>query len=356
LASSILNSVLFIYNGPINSLTDLKSYLYYTRNFYKVSFIGFNKGDVNFENIEITCLGGDGSGLFNRFKLYLNVFKKINNSNPDIIIIPYFLGCSFIAFMHKKVILDVRSSVIHKKGFVRYIRNSILKIESTLFYKHFVISKDINKYLNLSSDFSEVPLGSESYGFSIKSFDAMRLLYIGTFHLRNLHIFIDALGYSIMHNGVEIEKFSIIGYGSKLEVELILKMIKKWNLSEKVLFIGELRPPFTYDYLKSHNVGISYVPIRDYFYFQPPTKSIEYLISGMPVIATKNILSNNIINGYNGLIIGDSFEDCVEGITKFYNIFSLFNSNKIIANTELNNWEQVVQNYLIPSIEIALNE
>lgn len=245
--------------------------------------------------------------------------------------------------MHKKVILDVRSSIINKRRIVRLIKNHILRIESHFFYKHFVISKEINDFLKLSSNYNIIPLGSNPNGYSLKKFESLKILYIGTFHLRNLHIFIDALGYAYMQKKIDFDYFSIIGFGSSKDIDLISQAIKKWDLENKIKMLGKITPPITYDFLKSHNLGISYVPVNDFFYFQPPTKTLEYLMSGMPVIATNNILSNSLINPINGIIIGDSFDDCVEGISKFYHNFPNYDSNQIIHNTMIYSWEQIIE-------------
>lgn len=258
--------------------------------------------------------------------------------------------------MHKKVILDVRSSIISKHKIVRLLKNYILRLESHFFYRHFVISKEINDFLKLNLNCEIIPLGSNPNGFSLKKFDTLRILYIGTFHLRNLHIFIDALGYAYTQKKIDFEYFSIIGFGSPKDIDLISNAIKKWKLDNKIKMLGKLTSPITYDFLKSHNLGISYVPVTDFFYFQPPTKTIEYLMSGMPVIATNNILSNSLINHLNGVIIGDSFDECVIGISKFYQNFPNYNSNQIIENTKVYSWEQIIERFLFPSIEKIINE
>ena len=51
------------------------------------------------------------------------------------------------------------------------------------------------------------------------------------------------------------------------------------------------------------NVGVSYIPIRDYYQYQPPTKTFEYGLSGLVTIATETKSNQEVINNCNGILI-----------------------------------------------------
>jgi nucleoside-diphosphate-sugar epimerase len=68
-------------------------------------------------------------------------------------------------------------------------------------------------------------------------------------------------------------------------------------------------------YFDIHNIGVSYIPMLKCFDNQPPTKTFEYLLSGMPVIATATNANKDIINDVNGVLINDNSEEVYNGLT-----------------------------------------
>ena len=102
-------------------------------------------------------------------------------------------------------------------------------------------------------------------------------------------------------------------------------------------------------YFEESNVGISFVPCTKYYDCQPPTKTFEYLLYGLPVIATNTTENNIIINSSNGLLIKDSSASFCEAIelliSKSYN-------NSLIQNDSIKySWEKIVEIYFLPLIE-----
>jgi hypothetical protein len=350
--------ILIIFNGPINSITDLKNYIFFSNEIYNIYYIGYNgislSSDV--DNVNIISLDGNGSGFLGRIKLFLRLVKSLSIIKPDVIYIPYFLGCSIFRIFHKKCILDIRSSTIHLSGFIRFVKNRIMLFESLFFKYRFVISAEVNDYIGFVGNYDVVPIGSSAFGYSIKKFNKVSLLYVGTFHLRNLSIFIEAL--SIVYNSTDFDfdKFTIIGFGSEDEISLINYSIEKSNLANKIFFLGEIRPPEIFSYFKNHNVGVSFVPNNAYFYYQPPTKTCEYLMSGMAVMATPNSLNHKLIDSSNGVIFEDTVEGCIKGLEKLYNSLSLYKSASIVDNPNLYTWDKVVNLFFIPSVEKIINE
>jgi len=109
--------------------------------------------------------------------------------------------------------------------------------------------------------------------------------------------------------------------------------------------------------LSKHNVGVSYVPITPYFDVQPPTKTFEYLLAGMPVIATRTKENEKVINEYNGVLIDDTPEDFRNGLALLYERISAnkFTSSRIIESSESYTWERIVRNNFKLYIESLLS-
>lgn len=350
--------IIIIFNGPIISITDLKNYIFFSKEIYSIYYIGNNGSATTsiIDNVNIISLDGNGSGFMGRIKLFLEVLKNLSKIKPDLIYIPYFLGCSMFRIFHKKCILDIRSGTIHLNSFIRFFKNRIMLFESLFFKYRFVISTEVNNFIGFIGNYELVPIGSSPLGYSKKVFDQLSLLYVGTFHLRNLSIFIDALSFVYKNTDFDFDKFTIIGFGSEDEINLINYTIEKSNLTNKIFFLGEIRPPEIYNYFKEHNVGVSFVPNNVFFYNQPPTKTYEYLMSGMAVMATPNSLNHILLDKSNGVIFEDTVEGCVWGLKKLYNSLSLYNSDSIVDNPNLYTWKKVVDLFFIPSVEKIINE
>jgi glycosyltransferase involved in cell wall biosynthesis len=103
------------------------------------------------------------------------------------------------------------------------------------------------------------------------------------------------------------------------------------------------------------NIGLSYIPITKYFDYQPPTKTYEYLLSGIPVIATNTNENKKIINNNNGILINDDIESIRKGFYIMYNNLSIYKSDEIRKSCLKFTWENIINNQLIPKINHILS-
>ena len=93
---------------------------------------------------------------------------------------------------------------------------------------------------------------------------------------------------------------------------------------------------------------MSYIPLTQYFNFQPPTKTFEYLSSGMITIATSTAENISVINERNGILIRDNEDSLFEGLRILYNNKNNYNSFQIQDNSSQYSWENIVFNNLLP--------
>jgi glycosyltransferase involved in cell wall biosynthesis len=140
--------------------------------------------------------------------------------------------------------------------------------------------------------------------------------------------------------------YTIIGDGPKNESDELKELIEKLNLKEFVTIIGKLLHCQLKEYFDRSNIGVSYIPLRTYFDKQPPTKTFEYLLSGMPVIATKTTANSKIINPETGVLIGDRPIDFHEGLITLYRNRNHYDSQKIRKLNLKHTWENIVRNNL----------
>ena len=95
-----------------------------------------------------------------------------------------------------------------------------------------------------------------------------------------------------------------------------------------------------------------------YFDNQPPTKTYEYLVSGLPVIATGTKENAKILNDSCGVLIDDNEVSFALGLQAIVSKRKTFNSAKIRNMYQENLWENIVNNNLKNYIEelIRTNE
>ena len=111
------------------------------------------------------------------------------------------------------------------------------------------------------------------------------------------------------------------------------------------------------EYLGIADIGISYIPINEFFDRQPALKTLEYLAGGLPVIAT-NTAGNRLFikHGYNGLLTGDDEDGLAQAIE------SLAADRKLREELACNSrgsvkdfdWTQIVKGQLLPVYETVL--
>uniref|UniRef100_UPI004047FBB1 glycosyltransferase n=1 Tax=Algoriphagus sp. TaxID=1872435 RepID=UPI004047FBB1 len=264
--------------------------------------------------------------------------------------INYFLGCSFLNLFTKgKIIVDIRSGYIHKNNFKRFFFNSLLLLEVSSFKNITVISKNLSKHLNLPKRAHHIPLGSPSFSKLEKKYESFKLLYVGTFYQRNLHQAIKGFSkfYFEYKDLIKIE-MNLIGVGNYADIHLINNTISELGVGHVVKYLGEIRYPELNKYFEYHNIGLSYIPLTQYFNFQPPTKTFEYLSSGMITIATSTVENISVINESNGILIRDNEDSLFEGLKFLYNNKNKYNSFRIQDNSRQYSWENIVFNNLLP--------
>lgn len=319
---------------------------------YIVTYFGFDEGHhgLNSDNINIIHIDRRGNYISDKICFILTLKNHIKTNKYDCFFVNYFLGCSFVnLFLRKKTVVDIRTGNIHKNWFKRYIFNLILLWEVCVFKNVTVISKSLSLHLKLPLRAHIVPLGSPLFPKWDKKFDSFRILYVGTFHQRNIQEAI--IGFSKFYfefkDLIYIE-WSIIGTGSPEEIKLIDDLIFDLGLRHVVKYLGVIRYPELNDYFEENNIGVSFIPITEYFNYQPPTKTFEYLSSGMITLATSTLENSLVVEESNGVLIRDNKDGVYDGFKYIYQNRDRFNSLEIQNKVQQFSWNNIVYNNLIP--------
>jgi glycosyltransferase involved in cell wall biosynthesis len=335
----ILNQEQFGYNPA--------TYYYckYLRNRYSITYIGKDHGleTIDMSEVEIVNINNK-----NRLLRIVNLIKEVlkhTSSNKTIIFIKYFrVVCTFVRILrpNNPQIIDIRSSSIEPSMFRRFFEDMLLKTETTFFKNITVISYSLAQRLKLQSRCSILPLGAEALSKDNKTFDKLKLLYVGTLHNRNIHKSIEGFAKFYKTNKkAHNSTFTIIGAGLGTEVEQLKNLVKELKLQGAVHILGRVPHNQIQQYFDIHNIGVSYIPLTPYYDVQPPTKTFEYLLSGLAVIATETYENKLIIDQTNGILIGDSAEDFYRGLEEIKSQLQHFNSETIRNQSLKYEWQNI---------------
>ena len=114
------------------------------------------------------------------------------------------------------------------------------------------------------------------------------------------------------------------------------------GIADKVTLHGYIQHSRLNDFLDKCNVGVSFVPITEYYDFQPATKSYEYILAGLYTIATGTYCNKEIINASNGVIIDDTPEAFASAVLRTYNNLGEIQKADIQLTLSDYTWKNIV--------------
>lgn len=357
--SSLRKNILIIHPGPLGNHTGTYYFCLLLKEKYNVTYVGIDegKGFKIIEGINQIHLRVKKNRLLRKFEYFKLVNLYLNKSEYNFVLINYFPLCSIInLFTKSKLVVEIRTSYLFNSFLKRTSYNLLLSLEARFFSGIITLSENLKNYLNLPNRTHIVPLGGPLFQKINKDFNTLNFLYVGTFHKRNITKTIIAF-----KNFLELSRptiaiqYHIIGFGSEIDILDIKETIKNNNLESWVHFHGEIRYPELTNYFNDCNVGISYIPLNSFFQSQPPTKTYEYLLSGMAVLATCTDENKLVIDSSNGALSDDTIKGVESAFNYIYiNRFS-FNSLLIQENSFKYSWNYITDSILIPYIESFKN-
>lgn len=250
----------------------------------------------------------------------------------------------------KKMHLDIRTLCVDENKEIRDYQDSLLRKSALAFDSVSAISKGVIKRLGINKKVFTLPLGADIISKTAKDFSTLRLLYIGT--MTNRHIPQTIKGIQLFvkkHPQIKITYDIIGGDNGEGELAKVKASVKEAQLESIIIVHGPILHSKLKPFLDGCNIGICYVPITDYYQYQPPTKTFEYAFSGLATIATSTYANEEIINDKNGVLIKDTPESFCSGIENV--LTKNFNSDDIRKSVKDYSWTNVVRDYLIPIIE-----
>jgi len=348
--------LLIINRNQFGSHIDTYSYCKYARNLFVITYIGFDASRPKIEVEGVDCIYVSRRGnIIARYLRFLIACMKECRKNYDVIFIKYIIGCVLFKMFcrGKTFVFDIRTASVSSNQLLRKASDLLLRFESMFFENVTVISKSLADKLCLSNDnYHILPLGAEPVDAWPKEFNSLKLLYVGTFNGRRIEDTVEGFArfYAEFKDKIKIT-YDIIGDGDHGELNELRRLVEKKGLSDVINLPGYIHQNLLIDYYRRCNLGVSYIPINEIYDCQPPTKTYEYLLAGMPVLATKTIENSFVINEGNGVMIEDSADSFYDGLRSFFLHKDTKYDSVAIKNAALQfSWQRIVEDSFIPYI------
>lgn len=347
--------LLIIDTHQLGTLTDVYKWCLYLQNDYEITLLCFDAGleRVVVDGINVSYVSYKGTLPVRGIRFLLYSIWNICFFHGKIIIV-YFDHCDIlkIFFPFKRMLVDIRTLSINPDYKIREKYDTALIRSCRHFDMISVISAGIKQKLGIiKKPISILPLGADCISTAPKDYSELRLLYVGTFRGRKLEETLKGLAlFCSKYPDVSI-RYDIIGSGSKSDDEELHDLAKLLKLDKRIIFHGRIPNHLLTPYFDKANIGVSFIPITVYYNNQPPTKTFEYVLSGLYTIATATDENKKIISTENGILIQDTSESFCKALEAIYFNKHSINEKQIRESLKESIWVNVVNNHLKPILE-----
>ena len=339
-----------------------------------VNYLPITLSRLGYSTAIICQSGGDANRLIQagvqvvevtRDESWFASLRKVAHSfQPEIVHVMIHLGCGIYPLIMNtaskpKFILDIRSPLL-RRGLLRYliqIKNRFEIIQYDTVASHgiesawTVVSKwQVNAWKNIHW----LPPGIELNSLTSKQVNgskksSLRMIYIGSLRKsRQIPKMISAVLMASQEFNLSLD---IYGYGE--DVTTIEAMLQEHQGKHNIRLMGLIPRHELFTRLTDYDIGLSYVPMKLYG-TAPPLKTLEYLASGLAVVATKTPGHELLIQDHeNGLLVDESPKSFADGILQIAHNHSL--RKKLVNNGRISvekfDWDRIVKDRLIPIYE-----
>lgn len=174
----------------------------------------------------------------------------------------------------------------------------------------------------------------------------LRYLYIGTLNKnRRLKNMIEAFSWVYAKN--HAVRLSIAGEGN--DRARLERLTKRRRLAHVVSFLGAVPFANIPRLLARVDCGLNYVPITAWFNPQPSLKTLEYLATNLPVVATATAGNRAVWDGLpRQLLTGDKPEQFADGMLYVSQNIKTLKQTDFRAKAIPFDWSRIVKKNLIP--------
>lgn len=177
----------------------------------------------------------------------------------------------------------------------------------------------------------------DTAGPSSRDHGAVRLVYVGTLAAtRRIDVMVRAFARASKALGPDRTSLTILG-GSDDEVAKLRSLVIELGVDDVVELTGRVPRETVYRQLSEHDAGAVFIAHDPRFWVASPTKLIESLAFGLPVVATAACALNRDLADSTGAVIvtDDSEEDFARGIVELVENFDTLAANAASARPRI---------------------
>ena len=253
------------------------------------------------------------------------------------------------------MIVDIRTLSINRDLKLREKYDARLATAIQKFDKISIISLKLLNRLsiptNCKTPIYELPLGADIIEFQNKDYSQLKLLYVGKLFERNIDKTIIGVSTFLKKHPHISLRYTIIGIEQHNEIQDLKQLTQKLGIESYINFIPGLPHSQLTEYFQNYNIGVSFIPVTEYYNLQPPTKTFEYILAGMICLATNTEANKDIITPQNGILHNDTAEDFAKALEHISTHISDYEPHTIQNSLTNYSWKNIVNNILVSIIE-----
>jgi len=319
-----------------------------------VSWLCLDQGKpiIEIPNVSHIFLESKKYKFLNFLNYIYSIIRILIGNQYDLYYVKNFPLCFILPlfFPKRKLILQLATPSVKDRKFVRILENIFLIKLNTLFYKSIIVGTE---HMVSRFNLPDSKTYKSSYGFDQlstvnKKFDHISLLYIGTLNNRELEKTIYGFSKFYQEYCEKIKiKYDIIGSGNEKFVGRVIRAIQDTGLNDVIKYHGWMDDEQVIPFFDCCNLGVTFVPITDFYDIALVTKNFEYILSGIPVIATNTTKNKQYVNSDNGILVDDNESAFYDGLVRFYDVRNEFDSANIRETCSFFAWEKAGKRFQV---------
>jgi len=328
--------------------TDTYYYCRYLNAEFDIDYICWDHGLPKLAAIGVNVIYVSRQGGLSRAwrfaKAVRDRVERTDSDTPQVIFVNYMkimATCLRLRHWDRCMVLDVRTGAIDSNPVLRTLKNILLRVECMLYRNVSIVSGGLASRLRLQRRAFVLPLGADELCKGDRRFESLNLLYVGTLHNRNIQAAVSGFARFSAASG-HVGTFTIIGGGTNDEESDLKRLIEELGLQDSVSVLGPIPHNQLAGYFAQHTVGLSFIPMTAYYDVQPPTKTFEYLLSGMPVLATATRENKRVISERNGVIVEDNAQAVCDGLLEIDHRLVSYDSREIKDTAKEYRWPVII--------------
>lgn len=288
------------------------------------------------------------------------ILPILSHYDPDIFYIFNFPDWPIVTtylksmFRDKKFIIDIKTPLLSEGDVRKRIQNNCLKAEKNVDAIVALSSESVQTWIpGCQKQVLEYPLGIDITFFPdpITFYERSKIkefVYIGSLHpKRKIDKLIECFQYTFDKHSV---KAQLDLYGRGADMDKLEKVASSSRSYGYVCFKGLLDQQELIKKLPSYDAGVAWVPEEKYSH-SPSLKAIEFLASGLPLIASNTIAHRHLADKTDIFLFDnnpESFERSIKEIKSWNdndNLQCLKNNRKVVEQLD---YEVIIEKYFIP--------